>query len=247
MICPYEGCGKSYCQKNRLKAHIIIHKGGKPYQCNQPGCNKTFYEKGNLNTHLRSHLGIKQYKCYFPGCQSKYSLSISLKKHLKIHDHSKENFFCIHCANSFTRYSTLLVHLKGHETSHVSLLRTKRKLFSCSITKHDINTADINKISENFNLKEPIAKPNCNNEFRKETTSSATTEGSKNVHKLSFLSINIFKKEEGQSEDHQTDYYNLEHNLKSILSFLQNLTPNEDLKDFLWPINSSSNSYYKFT
>lgn len=215
MICPFEGCGKAYSQKNRLKAHIVIHKEGKPYHCNQPECSKTFYEKGNLNTHLRSHLGIKQYKCYFPGCQFKYSLSISLKKHLKTHDSTKENFFCIHCSNSFTRYSTLLVHLKGHETSHAKLLSTKRKLFICTVSKQNKEPTD------SLNLAELTKHTHFDS--GNEASSSAATETSKRIHKLSIFSGSMFSQEDEPTEENQNDYYNIENNIKSVLSFLQNL------------------------
>ena len=43
--CLYEGCGKQFKRKIRLKAHQHIHYGTQPFRCTFPGCGKGFSEK----------------------------------------------------------------------------------------------------------------------------------------------------------------------------------------------------------
>jgi hypothetical protein len=55
-----EQCGKGFSDRARLKDHVNIHTGAKPYVCKF--CANTFASKGNHRMHERSHLGHKRSK-----------------------------------------------------------------------------------------------------------------------------------------------------------------------------------------
>lgn len=126
--CNHPGCNKAYAQMNRLKAHLRTHMGVKPYKCDSEGCNKSFNDKWNLVTHLRIHSGQRPYICYINDCNIAYCSSTDLKAHLKTHDSSKDKFYCNICPSVFSRYSTVIIHLKSHQKDEINW-KDKKILF----------------------------------------------------------------------------------------------------------------------
>ena len=47
-------CNATFSRKNRLKIHMMIHKGERPFECNF--CKKKFREKSNYNYHMKKHI-----------------------------------------------------------------------------------------------------------------------------------------------------------------------------------------------
>lgn len=123
--CTYKDCTKAYSQISKLKEHNRIHFGLKPFWCSVNGCNKGFNYKWNLKNHMIIHSGVKPYNCYIDQCFSTFSNSSDLRVHLKQHCCEKTNFFCPYCDLSFSRYNTVLIHIRSHKNMQHNSLKSK--------------------------------------------------------------------------------------------------------------------------
>ena len=75
-------CLKSFSRPCRLRDHMMIHMGEKPYSCSE--CSKSFSTPDGLKTHFRTHTGEKPYRCSY--CSKSFYSSSSWKLHLRTHD-----------------------------------------------------------------------------------------------------------------------------------------------------------------
>ena len=52
--CPWKGCAKFFFEASKLKRHMLVHTGERPFKCPVQGCRLSFSLQHNLRSHLRA-------------------------------------------------------------------------------------------------------------------------------------------------------------------------------------------------
>ncbi|XP_060535187.1 zinc finger protein 501-like [Cylas formicarius] len=121
-VCEY--CNKHFPIKERLRLHLRVHTGDRPYDCDV--CDKKFARGGQLAQHMRVHTKDKPYVCRL--CDASFTCSANLKLHMNRHLDIRQ-FVCDICGKSFFRRDALRKHLNCYHSNV--------KAFHCDVCDKD--------------------------------------------------------------------------------------------------------------
>ena len=90
-------CHKEYNKKEKLKNHMTLHTGEKPYKCREV-CDKAFRSRVPREDHERQHRGVKEFQC--TRCPKMFMKAGGLRVHMKRHEGRKDHQ-CATCGKAF--------------------------------------------------------------------------------------------------------------------------------------------------
>ncbi|PAA67141.1 hypothetical protein BOX15_Mlig029194g1, partial [Macrostomum lignano] len=119
-------CGKRFNCQSKLKRHLVMHTGERPFECEE--CGKRFDRQSNLKRHLVVHTGERPFQC--GECGKRFNCQSKLKRHLVVHT-GERPFQCEECGKRFDRQSNLKRHLVVHTGERLLQCEECGKQFNC--------------------------------------------------------------------------------------------------------------------
>lgn len=148
--CPYENCDAFFSRPSRLKVHMRIHTGERPFKC--PKCDKSYARNSHLQRHLqnshqecsnRRKQSTDQEKLSCSDCGSTYANKYALKKHMKKYHESQnvKEYKCQECQQSFLKRQLLQQHtIQSHpdlDKPHTCQYCDKGFLYPKQLIRHE--------------------------------------------------------------------------------------------------------------
>lgn len=124
IVCPFQGCDKSFRKPSQLEQHQRMHTGERPYMCLVDSCEKRYARAAHLKRHYEQSHSVNDaydraeyYICGEDGCYQKFTKKQNLTKHvLNVHERAGIYLCSVEgCKERFSRPFELRHHLFQHK------------------------------------------------------------------------------------------------------------------------------------
>ncbi|XP_073255988.1 uncharacterized protein [Porites lutea] len=115
-VCPHPDCNVVCSKASKLKLHVLVHTGERPFKCTHEGCGKCFTTAYNLKTHVRAHYRTDTHMCRYEGWDKTFPTAHKLKVHERRYQTGNKPYKCEMegCGKVFSANGTLTAHMKIH-------------------------------------------------------------------------------------------------------------------------------------